>query len=630
MRVLLIPPKNNYPHPGPHVAFGLGPGMPYLAGALKAAGHEVFGANIYHIWCHGSAPLTLERVIREAIKKYQPHLIGVGGMAPHYHFIRDAILFCRQIAPEIPIVCGGGIVTYDAEFIFSNLRLDYAIVGEGELAIVKLADYLDKGGDIGCIPSLVYWKNGKATFNKEEYPENLDELPFPDYDPFDYEAYLSLYNQGNNAITYSRSRPRLMPIANGRSCPYRCTFCSKSTPYRSRSIDNVMEEIAYLYKKYQFNILYATDELFSVKGGKALEFCHKVKALKKELNADFDWICYLRVGDINSDLLKEMREAGCVVMAYGFESASNVVLKSMKKGTKVEQILRAIQLTEEAGIAIHANFIFGDVAETPETINETMEFYQKHCRNHNVQLFYITPYPGSKLFQYCLDKSLVIDRQAFYEDVLHNKKNVNMTSMPDSVFYGLTKTYLSNEHEGEVACVLSCEKADLETCDVDAPFEFRRYFYKIKAICPHCVEQIEYLYPMKLEDKKPKKVLIPHYCTKCTKKILLDISEKISECPMEETPYSKFYQQSLYTNYYTPDNSERIMRPIISTPRLLEAYKNYNIVRYGSSIYGIAHAIGPLDIPELTKDHIAKYQKAGLWVTGSSVAEVVKFIDAKA
>ena len=507
-------------------------------------------------------------------------------------------------------------------------KIDY-LVGFELLEALRYIEYLDKGGELGSISSLAYWRNGQAVFNEERSPENLDELPFPDYDPFDFGTYLTLYNQANNAVTYSRYRPRLMPIANGRSCPYRCTFCSKSSPYRTRSIENIVKEIAHLYEKYQFNILYATDELFAVKDGKAMEFCHKVKALKKEINADFDWGCYLRVSDVDRGLLKEMKESGCVFIAYGFESASNVILKSMKKRTKVEQILQAIQLTEEVGIGIHANFIFGDVAETPETIKETVDFYQKYCRNHNVQLFYITPYPGSQLFQDCLNKSLIADRQTFYETVLHNKDSVNMTSMPDSVFYKLTKPFLANEHEGEVARVISFEKATIETCDRDAPFEFRRSFYKIEAICPHCQETIKYLYPLKLGDKKPKKVLIPHYCTKCTKKILLDISKEISDCKMREIPYSKFYQQRPYLDYYTLDNTERIMRPIISVPHLLEAYKDYNIVRYGNYFYGIAHAIGSLDIAGLTGDQIEKYQDAGMWVTGSSVAEVLKFIDEK-
>lgn len=629
MRVLLVPPKSNYPHPGPHVNCELGQGMPYLAGALKKAGHEVFGANIYHLWCHGSAPLTLERVLREAILKYQPHLIGVGGLAPDYYFLRDAIFFCRQIAPDIPIVCGGGIVTYDSHYIFSHFQPDYAIIGEGEVAIVKLAEYIEKGGELNFILSLAYWRNGEAVFNEIQYPQDLDELQFPDYSPFDFENYLSLYNQANNFITHSRYRPRFMPIATARSCPFKCTFCSQMTKYRTRSIDNVMKEIAYFYEKYHFNILFLTGEFFAVKDGKAMEFCSKVKALKKELKVDFDWRCYLRVSDVDRDLLKEMKEAGCVFIAYGFESASNVVLKSMKKGTTVEQILRAIQWTEEVGIGFCASFIFGDVAETPETIKETVEFYQKYCRNHPVQLAYITPYPGSELFQYCLNKSLITDRQVFYETVMHNKSSVNMTSMPDDVFYKLTRPFLAIEYEGEVAHVVLCEKTNFETCDRDAPFELRRSFYKIEAICPHCLEAIEYLYPLRLTHKSPQKVFIPHYCVKCHKKILIDVSKHVSECKMEGTPYSRFYQQNPYLNYYAFDNTERVSRPTISTPCLLESYKSYNIVRYANYIYGIAQALGELDITQLEENRIKEYQKIDMWFIGDSIDEIKSLIDKK-
>ncbi len=626
MRILLIPPKNNYPDPSPHVDFGLGQGMPYLAGALKAAGHEVFGANMYHLWCHGSAPLTLERILREAIEKYQPHLIGIGGMAPNYFFIRDAIFFARQIAPDIPIVCGGGIITYDSHFIFSQVKPDYGIIGEGEISIVKLVEYLDNGGDLRSIPSLAYWKDGEAVFNEVQYPEKLDELPFPDYGPFDFESYLSLYNQMNNSISHSRYRPRVMPITVGRSCSFKCTFCCKMAKYRTRSIDNTMKEIAYFYEKYQFNILYITDELFSVKDGKALEFCSKVKALKKDLQADFDWSCHLRVSDVNRNLLREMKDAGCVFIGYGFESASNSVLKSMNKGITTEQMLQAIQWTEEAGIGIHANFIFGDVAETPDTIKETTNFYEKYCGDQCVHVFYITPYPGSKLFEYCINKALITDRPGYYESIIHNKGSINMTSMPDDVFYKLTAPVMADEYKCKIASVVSCEKANFETCDRDAPFESRRAFYKIEATCPHCLEHVNYVYPLKMNSSRLITPSIIHYCTQCHRRILLDISKKIPTHHPEDIPYLRFYQQSPYSNYYPFDINKYIMRPI-PTPQLLEAHKHFNIVRYANYIYGIAQALGALDIPQLTEDDVEKYQEAGKWFTGSSIEEVKNLIN---
>lgn len=627
MRVLLVPPKNNYPYPGPQSDFGIGQGMPYLAGALKAAGHEVFGANIYHLWCHGSAPLTLERGLREAIEKHQPQLIGIGGLAGDYYFVRDAIFFCRKIAPNTPIVLGGGIITYDPDFIFSHFKPEFAVIGEGEISLVKLAEYLDNGGELHSIPSLAYWKDSQPVFNKIQYPNNLDELPLPDYDPFDYGTYLSLYDQLNSSLTYSRLRPRVFPIAIGRSCPYRCTFCSKSSDYRTRSIDSAIKEIAYFYEKYRFNILYITDDLFSVKGGKALEFCTKVKALREELKADFDWICCLRVNDVNIDMLREMKESGCISIFYGFESASNIVLKSMRKGTKVEQMLRAIQLTEEAGIGIRSNFIFGDIAETPESIKETIDFYNKYCKDHCVDFVYITPYPGSKLHQYCLDKSIITDKQHFYETTAYEKSTINLTTMSDDVFYKLTKSLMPNAFDCKTASVLSCEKKTSEGCDRNIPFELRRSFYEINAICPHCQNEVSYLYPIKIAPDKFIKPRIQQFCVKCHKRILLDISERAT-CNKEEDPYSRFYQHGPYVNYYPFDSAKFIMQSA-PAPYLLESYKQFNIVHYANYIFGIAQALGPLDIVQLTEDQIKEYQKIEMWFTGASNDEVKNLIDKK-
>lgn len=105
MRILLIPPKNNYPDPRPSLDI-FGQGFPYLAGALKKAGHEVFGANINPKWCQGSAPLILANMLNKALRENQPQLIGVGGLSADYSFVRDAIRIIRQTNSNIPIVLG--------------------------------------------------------------------------------------------------------------------------------------------------------------------------------------------------------------------------------------------------------------------------------------------------------------------------------------------------------------------------------------------------------------------------------------------------------------------------------------------------------------------------------------------
>ncbi|MBT6225695.1 MAG: hypothetical protein HOI47_03445 [Candidatus Scalindua sp.] len=299
----------------------------------------------------------------------------------------------------------------------------------------------------------------------------------------------------------------------------------------------------------------------------------------------------------------------------------------MKKGTTAEKIAKAIQLTEEVGIGLHANFIFGDVAETPETISETRAFYNNYCKDLTVYFYHITPYPGSELFRYCLDNELVTDKQEYYETVAHNKGSINMTGMQDDVFYKLTEPAMNDMFDGKAAVVLSCEKTDIESCDRDAPFELRRSFYKIEVNCPHCSENSDYLYPLRVTTGKSVKPFL-HSCTKCHKKLMIAVSKHILASKQEEDPYVRFYRQIPYSNYYPFDGTQYAM-PSVSTPQLLESYEGYNLIRYADYIYAIAQSLGSLDITQLEEDRIAEYRRTGTCFIGTSIEEVKRLMDIK-
>ncbi len=624
MRVLLIPPKNNYPNPEPDATSFI-QGVPMLAGMLKAAGHEVFGLNMNYKWCHGSAPLTLEIMLREAISKYQPQLIGIGGLAPDYLFIRDVIFFVRRIAPDIPIVCGGRIVTHDSLFIFSDLKPDFAIVGEGEIAIVKLVEYLERGGNVNSVPSLVHWKNGEPVFNPTMYPEELDDLPFPDYDLFDIETYFSVDNQINNFFTHTLDNPKVLPLQISRSCPFKCTFCSQMEPYRSRSIDNAILELSHFYEKYQFNSINIYDELFSIKHEKIYEFCEKLTDFRKASGAQFDWGCYLHVKKISPDLVKAMKDAGCTYIGYGMESASDTVLKSMKKGATSAEMKNAIKVTSDAGIGVHGNFIFGDIAETPETIKETIDFYDQYCRDLTVYNYYVVPYPGSALYNYCEENNLIKDKKAFYETTLHQKGFLNMTSMSDDEFRRLTEPVMTSVLNDKYATVLAMEKVERESCDLNAPFELRRYFYRIEAECPHCLEQVEYTYPLKIQAGKKVDPFI-HSCTKCHKKFVLDVSTQVMTLPQEDISYSTFIKKAPYTNYYpfVADEFRMVGSP---TPLLVDSHEGYNLIRYANDYIAVHQGLGQIDVPLTNPEKLEECTINNMYITGLSVGDLKMKID---
>jgi radical SAM superfamily enzyme YgiQ (UPF0313 family)/tetratricopeptide (TPR) repeat protein len=534
MRVLLIPPKNNYPDPRPSLDI-FGQGFPYLAGALKEAGHEVIGVNLNHKWCQDSAPLTLANMLDKTLRENQPQLIGVGGLSADYSFVRDAVRNIRQINSNIPIVLGGGIVTYDPDFIFSNLRPDFAVRGEGEEALVALVNALERETDWCSIANIAYWENGNPIYSKtRDIQTKLEDLPWPDYTPFDFEEYFEGLNQGDNIFAYTRLHPRVMPISLGRSCPFHCTFCCHryASPYRQRSVDHALEEMVYFYQKYHFNFLFVYDELFSLRKERIREFSVKIKKLRDDLHMDFDWTCDLRVTQVDRDTLGVMKEAGCIFIGYGLESASPRVLKSMKKGITVPQMERAIRLTQEAGIGVQGNFILGDIAETPDTLQETLDFFHRWCSDSFVHLASLTPYPGSEVFQVCLDQGIIKDKQSYYDRVGGiGKFMVNMTTMPDPIFQGLMSQALRITDPSvhtllplKEGFLLSCERTD-EKFEKNAPPSLRRSLLEFRVTCPHCGENIRYLFPVK---KAPEQAhWIRTFCARCHKRFRIKIPEPL-------------------------------------------------------------------------------------------------------
>jgi anaerobic magnesium-protoporphyrin IX monomethyl ester cyclase len=511
MRVMLIPPRSNYPYTG--ICLDHMPqSFPYLAAVLRSAEHSVSGVNLNF----ENNPNILKR-LSDAVEKYQPQVIGVGGLSADYLFVRDTIRQIRRINIDIPIILGGGLITADAKFIFHQLEPDVAVIGEGEKTILELIGCLERNDDLNDVKGIAFRKNGKLCFTKPRaLIDNLDEIPFPDYSPFDIETYLNLVNQNDNYF-HARTRidPRLLPISGARGCPFQCTFCWHATGrrYRKRSINSIIDEIGHMYDLYHPNIYKLYDEIFSTDEHRVRELCQKIKDIK----LDFDWSCSMRVCDVNPSLLKEMKSAGCIHIGYGFESASQSVLESMGKHILVEQIRNAIEWTEQAGIGVQGNFIFGDTSETADSIRETWDFYLKHCTKHIVHLDYITAYPGSTIFKNGLTDGVISNKLWYYENI-HTRPRINMTNLPYEEFRGLIEPIVSSIF------------TDIETVDlfrheisVSNDFDPKRMNHSIQLICPHCERKVNYLLPL---ENSERKIL---FCSKCHRRFSVDLSSYSKE-----------------------------------------------------------------------------------------------------
>jgi len=513
MRVLLVPPTFRYATEYPaFLSFSDFPsGWGYLAASLKQAGHEVQGCNPNNIVGYANAYLMLQDTLSKKIAEVKPELIGLGGLCIDYKFLRDAISIIRQTDPKIPIVLGGQIVTNDAEFIFNDLKPDYAVVGEGENSILQIIEWITEGNRF----------KGNIV-HSEQCP--LDALPFPDYSPFGIDEMLDEYSMATRMLyRYSRSEPRPFNIVASRGCPFACSFCiDHHRSYRPRSMTNIMEEIKISYEKYKYNILLILDELFVADKERMVEFCNGILEGKKQYGWDFDWMFQTHANaKLDLATLQLAKKAGCYLFSYGLESASPTVLKSMDKHLKVQQVIEAMALAKDAKVGFSANLIFGDIAETQDTMSESLAFWHEYCRDNFVFLSNVLPYPGSKLFNDIRAKGFFRDKREYYEKI--DSGVLNMTTISEKLFPQLMQLIQFLEQRWLFTKMAPVLPGGIELLKEED--RFLEYvggdYYKIKARCPYCGEEVVYRERL-IDNKQP--FFLGTGCVKCNRKIRVEVS----------------------------------------------------------------------------------------------------------
>lgn len=487
MKILVVAPK-----------FDIFPvGLAYITSALKQAGHDVY-----------SYIFTNEKDFFVELQKHEYDFVATGGLSSQYRDIKQILTVARESG--IKTIAGGGIITSEPELMTKALNPDFGVIGEGEETIVECLRAFEIGADLSSVNGICYFADDKfvATESRKQLNE-LDKLSWPDYDGFDYMNFLDSMKPSDSYIYDIFDNPREYPLITSRSCPFKCTFCyhPSGDKYRQRSLDSIMDELITVIPKYKINIVAIYDELFSFDEARVYEFCEKFKKFADTLDWDVRWFCQMRVAGLKDSMLDAMKNAGCYMVSYGFESYSAEVLNSMKKHIKPEQIHNAVHATLARNISIQANFIFGDPRETWETAQQTLTFWKEHIEA-GILLGFILPFPDSPIYQLCLKKGIIKNKLHFIESDLY--KVINMTSMPDHEFNKLE---------------VLVQKYMIKYCNYIMPVE--RTSNSVRVICPHCKANVrynnystsEYIYTRMM------------YCRKCRKRFF--IANKLSLASMK-------------------------------------------------------------------------------------------------
>ncbi|MDD5729292.1 MAG: radical SAM protein, partial [Victivallales bacterium] len=281
--------------------------------------------------------------------EFKPTLIGVTIFSYCYSLAFELILKIEKCT-DIPIVAGGAHVSAVGAKMLTDSKVDFAVKQEGEFTLLELLkEYVKGSRDFSGINGLI-WRDSKGMIIENpnrKFIEDLDALPFPDYESFGIERYVCF-------------KQKTLPLITSRGCPFGCNYCSvrlsMGQRFRARSAENVFSEIKHFYDKgyrsFDFN-----DDCFTLDNGRAESICDLI--IKNRLVLRFQLYNGIRVDTVTLELLKKMKKAGCFFVSFGCEAGNNKVLKAIKKGITIEQVRQAVDWANQAGIRNSVNFIIG-------------------------------------------------------------------------------------------------------------------------------------------------------------------------------------------------------------------------------------------------------------------------------
>jgi radical SAM superfamily enzyme YgiQ (UPF0313 family) len=384
-------------------------GIAYLAAILRKKGCEVsiYSQDVYH--------LPEDHLVNH-LKHNHFDLVGVGVIGGYYQYRK--LVKISQAINSIPnrrfiYVIGGYGPSPEPEFFLRKTGADIVVMGEGEVVVSNLVEGLGSSGNLAAVKGIAYREGDKVIINeREKIIEDVDSIPWPAWDLFHMDYYALMRAPGISPTERSQM------ILTGRGCPFSCNFCYRMDPgFRPRSPGNIIEELRKLNRDYHITFFDFFDDLFMVSQKRVIEFCEQL--LRANLGIRFT--CQGRLNFASREVVRTLKRAGCVFINYGIEALDDTVLENMNKKLTVAQIIKGIENTIAEGVHPGLNIIWGNIGDSAGTLEKGVDFILKY--NTYAQLRTIrpvTPYPGSPLYYYAIEKGLLKGPEDFYE-----RKHVN-------------------------------------------------------------------------------------------------------------------------------------------------------------------------------------------------------------
>jgi anaerobic magnesium-protoporphyrin IX monomethyl ester cyclase len=370
-------------------------GLLSVAAFLEQSGHTVFVHD-----CLGPGPSCGLDAHITRILKHHPDLVGFSATTsgfPDGYAMAERI---KNLRPQVMVVFGGVHVSALGGRILEDYpRIDAICMGEGETTLLELAD----GRSPGTINGLVWRDNGRSIINPvREHLPDLDALPFPAYEK------LSGFPKGYNLPLFSYIRTPGATMVTSRGCPYQCSYCDRSVfkrGFRYNSAGYIHAHMRYLRMRFGVRHINIYDDLFTLNRERIETLCTLLRT--RPLGMHFN--CAVRIGHADDELLRNLKQAGCLMVSLGIESGDPDLLAVHKPGVYLDEVKQTVRRIQSAGLRAKGLFMMGLPGETVISIQKTSDFVLSLGLD-DMNMAKFTPFHGAPVWKTILEEG-TLDEQ---------------------------------------------------------------------------------------------------------------------------------------------------------------------------------------------------------------------------
>ena len=363
-------------------------GLASLSAVLKEGGHDT---SLYHLTYMPDKTEFIDRV-----RGHRPDIIGISIRTSAMEFAMKMVAWLDEEMPDIYVMAGMYHPSLAPDEVISRQGIDAICIGEGESVCLDFVNYYEEHGELDLNADSFWVKDAEGVIHKNPvrpFIIDLDSLPLPDIDLFDYCNLRSNLQQNTAEVIVSRG------------CIFSCTYCanaqlrniypSKTHYARFRSPENAIRLLERVLEKDP-NIEYFSfnDAILNV----FEDWFYDFTALYKE-RIGKKYVCNLRIDLLDEKMIEELAESGCYLVTIGLENGNEEYRKKyLQRSMKNDHIVEVSHMLKKVGIIVNAYNIIGLPHETLQLSLETIKLNaQMHTDNVIISMF--QPFPTTKLRQ---------------------------------------------------------------------------------------------------------------------------------------------------------------------------------------------------------------------------------------